>query len=90
MTLSIVTIPGVGAPRNDGRGTRNRAIWLQSLKAAAMPHAASFCFEHGLVADDSFIWKNLFDEGGELLEALLKLRENEEVNLQYCSSSWPS
>lgn len=55
-----------------------------------MPHAASFCFEHGLVADDSFVWKNLFDEGGELLEALLKLRENEEVNLLYYLSNRPS
>jgi hypothetical protein len=48
-----------------------------------MPHAALFCFEHGLVADDSFGWKKLFDEGGELLDALIRLREYEEVNLRY-------
>jgi len=87
MTPSFVTIPGVGIPRYDGRGIGNRATWLQSLKTTAMPHTALFCFEHGLVADDSFSWKKLFDEGGELLDALVKLRENEEVNLKYYSSN---
>jgi hypothetical protein len=47
-----------------------------------MPCSASFCFEHGLVADDTFVWKNLFDEGGDLLDALLQLREYEEVMLK--------
>jgi hypothetical protein len=52
-----------------------------------MPHAALFCFEHGLVVDDNFSWKKLFDKGGELLDALIKLRENEEVNMVYYSSN---
>ena len=75
-----MTIPGVGAPQHDGRDGREKAIWLQTLMTTAMPHAASFCFEHKLVADAAFLWQNLFDEGGELLDALLQLREYEEVS----------
>jgi hypothetical protein len=74
-----VTIPGVGVPQHDGRDGRDKAAWLQTLVTTAMPHAASFCFEHNLVADDTFVWKNLFNEGGELLDALLQLRDYEEV-----------
>lgn len=75
-----MTIPGVGALQHDRRDFGDKATWLQTLTTTAMPHAASFCFEHNLVADDSFTWKNLFNEGGELLDALLQLRDYEEVS----------
>lgn len=69
-------------PPEDWGKSSGEKPWLQTLLFKAAPDARILCFEHGLSADDPYFWEHLVESGDDLLDDLLKLRENERVRPQ--------
>jgi hypothetical protein len=78
-TTSIVVIPGLGTLSPETWGKSSGKPWLESLLLNAAPNASILCFDHGLSKDDAFSWHRLVDSGADLLDTILKLREDVSV-----------
>ncbi|KAI9775352.1 MAG: hypothetical protein M1839_001268 [Geoglossum umbratile] len=79
VTSFIVVIPGLGTLSPETWGKSSGKPWLESLLLNAAPNASILCFDHGLSKDDAFSWQRLVDSGADLLDNILKLREDESV-----------
>ena len=75
-------IPGVGTLSPETWGKSSGDPWLQALLLNAAPNASILCFDHGMSSDETFSWQKLVESGADVLNTLLKLREDETVRSQ--------
>ena len=72
-------VPGVGTLLPENWGKSSGEPWLKTLLLNAAPNSSIVCFNHGLSSEENFSWQGLVECGTDLLDALLKLRQDETV-----------
>lgn len=75
----MIAVPGIGVlPPEDWRDGSERT-WLEAMADESFPNPAIYAFDHGLDPEGSCTWTEVFEQGSELLEALLLLKDEDQV-----------
>ncbi|KAF2124979.1 hypothetical protein P153DRAFT_117349 [Dothidotthia symphoricarpi CBS 119687] len=71
----VIVVPGVDTALPQ-KWSHPRPNWLKHFSPRSLPAPAIYSFTHNVDSEERRTWKNMVDEGGILLEAVMQLKDN--------------